>query len=46
MCTPDQNMYDYRLPQINAENMALVSRAFKLGFKNVGKKLFDSIVSI
>ena len=46
MCTPDQNMYDYRLPQINAENMALVSRAFQLGFKNVGKKLFDSIVSV
>lgn len=46
MCTPDQNMYDYRLPQINAENMALVSRVFQLGFKNVGKKLFDSIVSV
>lgn len=46
MCTPNQNMYDYRLPQINAENMALVSRAFQLGFKNVGKKLFDSIVSV
>ncbi len=46
MCTPDQNMYDYRLPQINAENTALVSRAFQLGFKNVGKKLFDSIVSV
>ena len=38
--------FNYRLPQINADSMQLMSRLIQNGFKNTAKSLFDSITTV
>lgn len=45
-CFPNEKRFDYKLPQINAANMAILSRVNNLGAKKVGSILLDSVTAI